>query len=357
VLVIERPILEATRLLRQRGEPFVIATVARVRGSAYRRPGARMIVTQDGWIAGSVSGGCLEGDVTRRAWWLTEQRPAIITYDSRAAHDADPDELAAAFGLGCGGVIDVLLERHAPAAAIDAFALADRWHEQQHGGAIATVLDASQLGDRFALCEDGARYGDPDPAIVAALAGAIGSGRTRVQSIGGRELLVESVQPPPRLFVFGAGHDVVPVVRFARQLGWEVIVCARTGRHRVRERFVDADAIAIGKPDQLAPEISASYRALAVVMSHDFDHDRASVEMLLGSRAQYIGVLGPRARTDRLLGTRHDPRIHAPVGLELGAETPDEIALSIVSEIQAALTRMPATNLREHVGPIHASVS
>ena len=353
--MIERATLEITRRLRKHREPFVTAMVARVRGSSYRRPGARMIISRAGWVAGSVSGGCLDGDVTRRAWWLTEQGPAIVTYDSSLNNDEDPDELKVAFGLGCGGVVDVLFERDG-ADELDVLALAQRWSDAQRCGAIATVLEPGQLGKRYALGDNGERYGDPDAAIATALADAIVSGRSDVHVIGGQSVLIEAILPAPRLFVFGAGHDVVPIVYFARKLGWEVIVCVRHGRPEVRQRFSIADAIEVGSPGDIAAKIDQSYRPLALVMTHDFAADRETVEMLLGSRAEYIGILGPRARTDQLLGARQrDSRVHAPVGLELGAETPDEIALSIVSEIQAVLTRMPATNLREHVGPIHAS--
>ncbi len=352
--MIERAILEASRGLRARGEPFVIATVVRVRGSAYRRPGARMIITHDGWIAGSVSGGCLEGDLARRAFWLTEQGAALVSYDSSVPPDAALDEVRAAFGLGCGGIVDILLERHDP-AELDPIALAGDWMRAQRRGAIATRIAGGAMF-RCALGDDGAPSGDVMFELSRELARAIATGETRIHAHRGDEYLIEAIRPAPRLFVLGTGHDAVPVVAFARRLGWDVIVCARHARHGLRERFAAADAIAM--PGEVVPQIEASDRAIALVMSHDVDTDRTNLGLLLPTRAMYIGVLGPRARTDRLLGElgeERDLRIHGPVGLELGAETPDEIALSIVSEIQAVLARSPATHLREHLGSIHAS--
>ena len=334
--MIERATLEASRRLRMRGEPFVIATVARVRGSAYRRSGARGIITCDGWIAGSVSGGALEGDLAQRAWVLTELRPTLVSCDA----------------------VDVLLERFDP-AALDPIALADDWMRAQRRGAIATRIAGGEVV-RTALADDGTLVGEGVFELSRELARAIATGETRIHAHRGHDYLIEAIRPPPRLFVLGTGPDAVPVVELARRLGWEVIVCANEARHGIRARFAAADAIAIGTAEQLAAQIDASDRALAVVMSHDLELDRTNLDMLLGTRAIYVGVLGPRARTDRMLAELlrdRDPRLHAPVGLELGAETPDEIALSIVSEIQAVLARSPATHLREHLGSIHASAS
>lgn len=338
--MIERATLEASRRLRRRGEPFVVATVARVSGSAYRRPGARMIITCDGWIAGCVSGGDLEADLGRRAWALTEQRPALVRYET-------------------AGIVDILLERFDP-EALDPIALADDWMRAQRRGAIATRIAGGELV-RMALADDGTLVGKAVFELSRELAGAIATGETRIHAHRGHDYLIEAIRPAPRLFVLGTGHDAVPVVELARRLGWEVIVSARHLGHGIRERFTAADAIVIGEPEEIAAQIDASDRALAVVMSHDLELDRENLGMLMSSRAIYIGVLGPRTRTEGLLAElghrERDQRLHAPVGLELGAETPDEIALSIVSEIQAVLARSPATHLREHLGAIHATAS
>ncbi|HEY2509282.1 MAG TPA: XdhC family protein [Polyangiaceae bacterium] len=361
-------LLAAAEELRRRQEPFLLATVVRVRGSAYRAPGARMLLTCDRWIAGSVSGGCLEGDVARKGWWRTEGGPVVVTYDAR--EDA---ELGGGFGLGCGGVVDVLLERGSASVA-EALRFLDECRRGQWRGGLATVFGggAAPLGGRVAVRSDGTvrAWGAFDRATRRRLeddcARTAASGKGMVASVpgastGALEALIEAIRPPPRLFVFGAGHDVVPVVEIAATVGWEVIVCEPHARFGARERFGRADAVWFGEPDELAARIDASDRALAIVMSHHYERDRATLDALLGTRALYIGMLGPRRRTVRMLDelglADGDPRLHAPVGLDLGAETPQEIALAILAEGQAVLTQASATRLRERSGPIHVSAA
>jgi xanthine/CO dehydrogenase XdhC/CoxF family maturation factor len=181
-------------------------------------------------------------------------------------------------------------------------------------------------------------------------------GESATRSYDGTDVLFEVILPPPHLFVIGTGHDAVPVVRLAKSLGWNVTVCARQIRVSIRERFAGCEVL-FGSPKDLAARIDTHERAFAVVMGHDFDADREHVAMLLASRTRYIGILGPRARTARMLADlgvdAGDPRVHAPVGLELGAETPEEIALAIVAEIQSVLGKATATHLRDRRGSIH----
>jgi xanthine dehydrogenase accessory factor len=348
--MIERTLLQAARELRARGEETIVATVVRVRGSAYRRPGARMLITRDRWIAGSVSGGCLEGDILRRAWWLTERSPALLTYDSSVAEDASNDELRAAFGLGCGGVVDILLER-----TTEPLARIDGWLTAQQSGVLGTVFAPSVR--QVALDADGTLHGQAGATLRGALEVAFNHDGRWVCQFDCEDVLIETIRPTPRLFVFGTGHDVVPVVQLAQRTGWYVVVCTKHGSHGVRERFRDADEIVIG---DASPQLEAADDAFALVMSHNVDVDREHLAMLVSSPARYIGVLGPLQRTQRLLaqiGIHGDPRLHAPVGLALGAEGPEQIALSIVAELQAVRGRAQAMHLREHEGPIHARAS
>lgn len=360
--MIERGILEAALALRAANEPFVIATVVAVTGSAYRRPGARMLIACERWVAGSVSGGCLEGDVLRRGWWQTERRPTVVTYDSTVADDADADALREGLGLGCNGVVDVLLERDAR-AGVDVFGFLATCRATQQRGAIVTVFasDDPEIapGDRLAVDAEGNAEGTlTTPAWVAAACDALRAGRTRACTIEGVRALIEVIVPAPRLFVLGAGHDAAPVVELARQLGWDVFVSAASLRPGLRTRFARADHVVAGAPELVIPLIDGSDRAACVVMNHDVTRDVASLRAALASRAAYVGMLGPRHRTQAIvaeLGVElGDPRLHAPVGLALGAETPAEIALSIVAEIQAVLAAEAATSLRDQRTPIHA---
>jgi len=335
-----------------------------------------MLLTQFRWIAGSVSGGCLEGDIAYKGWWRTRGgEPVLVTYDSSVPDGADDDDVRAAFGLGCDGVVEVLLERAGGPGRLDALELADECARTQRRAVVVTVFrstdPAVRIGTRIALgtggepreetreapLDDALRAAMIDDARTALEAGA-SCNRSYATARGQLETFIEVVLPPPRLFVLGTGHDAVPVVQLARAVGWDVTIGARRSRVTTRERFRLADEVLIGTPAELAARIDVCDRALAIVMSHDYEHDRELLGMLLATRTQYIGVLGPRTRTQRMLGelapaAQDDPRLHAPVGLELGAETPQEIALAIVAEIQSVLRRAPAGSLRDRVGPIH----
>ncbi len=360
----ERSIVEAAARLRRQREPYLVATVVNVRGSAYRRPGARMLLTQVRWIAGSVSGGCLEGDISHKGWWRTQHgEPVVVTYDSRLPDAPDDDDVRAAFGLGCDGVVEVMLERAGAPGRVDPLEVAHEVRSAQRRAAVVTVFRGAAVGARLALLAGGEPFGDPIAdedvrrAMILDAHAAIETGESRVRTYGDVEAFVEAIVPPPRVFVFGTGHDAVPFVQLARTIGWDVVVCAPKPRVATRERFVIADEVVAGAPGEIAARVDACDRAVAVVMGHDYDLDRRHVGMLVATRARYIGVLGPRARTARMLGelglAHDDARIHAPVGLALGAETPQEIALATVAEIQAVLRRAPATSLRGGAGPIH----
>ena len=354
----ERSIVEAAGRLRRQREPYLVATVVCVRGSAYRRPGARMLLTQFRWICGAVSGGCLEGDIASKGWWRTQNgEPVVVTYDSRLPDGADDDDVRAAFGLGCDGIVEVMLERAGAPGRIDPLEIAEQCLHANRRAAIATVFRGGQVGARLAICAGGAPFGDPVPdAVLADARAAIETGESRVRSYGDLEVFIEAIVPPPRVFVLGTGHDALPVVELARSLGWQVAICTPHVRVSTRQRFVAADEVIVGTPADFVPRIDACDRAIAIVMNHNYDLDKQHLAMLLATRARYVGVLGPRSRTARMLdelGVTDDPRVHAPVGLELGAETPHEIALAIIAEIQSVLAKSPAGSLRDRVGPIH----
>jgi xanthine dehydrogenase accessory factor len=357
-----KTLLDNVARLRRRSQPFLVATVVRVRGSAYRRPGARMLLTEDRWIAGSVSGGCLEADVVRKGWWRTRNGyPQIVTYDATLQDDG-----GWGFGLGCNGIVDVLLERGGRIGHVDPFAFMEGCVATQRRGALATVLGGLALGARVAVRADGlveSDLGDAElrASLEAQCRDVLARGDTRVATCRGGgadvDVLVELLRPPVRLFVLGAGHDAVPLVASAGALGWEPIVCEPRLRSTTRERFGAGGHVFVAGDDEIAAQIDMSDRAAAVMMAHDFERDRASLKMLLASRVEYIGALGPKRRTLRMLRELglgdDDPRLHAPVGLEIGAETPTEIALAIAAEIQSALTRRSGASLRERATTIH----
>jgi xanthine/CO dehydrogenase XdhC/CoxF family maturation factor len=371
-MTIERSIIEAATRLRRNGESHLVATVVRTQGSAYRGPGARMLLTQFRWLTGTVSGGCLEGDIASKGWWRTRDgEPVIVTYDSRMPEHADDDDVRSAFGLGCDGVVEVMLERGNTPGRIDPLEVADRCYKSQKRGAVATVIHSRvngvKIGHRVAVVHGSETQADAslDDVLRIAMAAdakaAIASGESAIRTYnsarGSVDVFVEAILPPPRVFIFGTGHDVVPLVSILKTLGWDISVCTNQARVSTRQRFAGiVDELLVGTHAEIAARIDECDRAVALVMSHNYETDRENVGMLLTTSARYIGVLGPRTRSAKLfsdLQVQPDARVHAPVGLELGAETPQEIALAIASEVQAVLARAPASNLRDRVGPIH----
>ena len=260
----------------------ILVTVVRTHGSTYRRAGARAVIAEDGRAVGAISGGCLERDLAERIKpWLADMQPRIVTYDSTRS-----DDLVFGMGLGCRGVLDLLIEPFD--AAHPPRLLEFRWNGREPVEWTTTLPDG--------------------------------------------ETLVEIVRPQRAIVVFGGGADVEPVIRVAQQVGWR------------------ADVVTTREPVDLH-----DYDA-AVVMTHNFPRDVEILRTLLASRIAYIGLLGPRSRGDELLaelGAPRDARIFSPIGLDLGAETPEEIALSIVAEIQAVLNARSARALRELDEPIH----
>lgn len=262
----------------------VLVTIVRTHGSTYRRAGARAVIGEDGRATGAISGGCLERDLAERIKpWLADMQPRLVIYDSTRA-----DDLVFGMGLGCRGVLELLVEpfdaAHPPPL------LAFRWNGRQPVEWTTTLPDG--------------------------------------------ETLVELIAPERALIVFGGGPDVPPLLALARQIGWRV------------------DAVTTRDP------VDVSGYDAAVVMTHNFARDVDILRTLLASRIGYIGLLGPRTRGDELLaelGATRDARIFSPVGLDLGAETPEEIALSIVAEMQAVLSGRSGRALRDLDAPIHAA--
>lgn len=282
-------------------------------------------------MAGSVSGGCLEGDILQKAWWRTEYGAALVTYDST---DADED-VVWGFGLGCNGVVQVLLERVSAAhpGPLDALAAVVRERRPQQ---IVTVIASD------------------DPAVP------LGTVPPEWTPPGNAAVFQETVMPPAPLVIFGAGQDALPLVRMAKELGWHVTVVDTRGTRARPERFPQADVVQVGFSDTAAMDS----RTAAVVMTHNYADDRRVLRSLMTSPAGYVGQLGPRVRTERLLAEISDDglavteemqrRLHAPIGLDVGADNPEEIALSIVAEIQAVRAGRAAGFLRDHHTPIHA---
>lgn len=346
-----------------KGEPLTLVTVVAVEGSTYRRPGARMLVLPTGRI-GSISGGCLEDEVCRKGWWLAEDGPVIVTYDT--GMDEEPG--AAGYALGCRGRVSVLIERIDSAAIPGHLKFIQECQAARKFAAVAIAIEPTsqvRVGDWLALAAEGESPScvvAAGESIIAEVMSAMSDGRSRHTTCNGGAVFIEVIPPPVHLIVCGAGHDAEPVVELGKRLGWQVSVVSR--RPDVAARFRDADGVFASVPEAIGA--SPSRRSAAIVMSHNYPMDLESLEKLLLAGVPYVGVLGPRARTDTLLadleasGLRPSEeslaRIHAPVGLDIGAESPVQVALAIIAEIQAFFGPRPGGSLRDRNGPIHEPV-
>ncbi|NMO17179.1 XdhC family protein [Pyxidicoccus fallax] len=357
--------LDAILRARQHARgPLVLATVVAVSGSSYRKPGAHMLMGEEGWLAGGVSGGCLEADIVRKAFFWTSTGPRLLRYDSTG--DNAEDEGGLSFALGCNGVVDVLLERFEPGPA-EALAFAAEARRAGRRSVVATVYrgPTNVVGSRLLVGEDGTEAGDLSgalrDAVREAAREALEAGRTWSGPCGGTDVLVEVVEPPHPLVIFGSGFDVAPVVTQAAGLGWHVTVVADRPAETLRRRFPQAHAVVSAKARDAVDAVPLSPRTLAVLMTHSLPQDRELLPRLLPRALRYLGVLGPRARTERLLAEMASPptpaqleKLHAPMGLDVGAEGAEEIALSVIAELQAVVANRNGGKLRERRAPIHS---
>jgi xanthine dehydrogenase accessory factor len=339
---------------RDRHEAVMLATIVSVTGSVYRGTGARMLVTANGDSVGAVSGGCLEADVIARAPdVLAAGQVELIRYDTRASDDA-----ILGLGLGCQGVIELLVEPLAGPKLDDAVAFYRRLASHHEPVCLLTRVVA---GDREKSCE----------RVVTTLDGQVLEGRSPdgdIMASNSPGVVREVVQPAVRLLVCGAGADAIPVCRMAALVGFHCSVTDHRAIFLTSSRF--PDAIALSKCEfgedgeaRLDDDLLIDRRTMAIVMAHSAAHDRAYLHVLLRAGVHYIGVLGPRRRTLELLGDgliparELPPTVYSPVGLDLGAETPEEIALAIVSEVAAVASGRNGGMLRDGTGPIHGDRS
>ena len=372
-----RALVEAFDAANVRGERCALATVGSVEGSSYRRPGARMLVCETGASTGTISAGCLENDVVEHAMRVLRTGAAkLIEYDTASTGD----EMAWGLGLGCNGIVRVLVEPLASGSLyIEALRRTCAARPDARAVSVATVYQsAPSIGARLFIDEEGEvrheNLSGKMPEITAMLESEARAltreGMTsaaRVYDVDGIAVKVffETLLPPVPLVVFGAGQDALPVVELARALGWQTEVVDPQERAVSRSRFALADRVTLARPEEVGAHVRITPRTMALLMAHNYSHDLALLRFLLASPARYIGVLGPRHRTERMLrelaaadGTvrleeTNLARLHAPAGLDVGANGPAEIALSILAEMRAVLDGRRGGMLRERRGSIH----
>ena len=364
-------VLAAVADLEERGRPMALATIVSVTGSTYRRPGARLLVPDEGDAIGNLSGGCLEGQVTEIGREVMESGESRLEFYDLTADD----EVVWGWGLGCNGAIEVFIEPAANAAA--SAAVLRQALEEERSLATVTVLTSSvdgvEQGARIVVYPNGevsGSLGDDDATRSAAdeASRALADGTTSVVKLqdrnGEARLFVEVLRPPLRLVVCGAGHDAIPLVRAGSQLGWRVDVVDDRASFLDAERFRGARTFIECEPGDVMERADIDERSYVVVMTHNYLRDRDYLRSLLPSEAAYIGMLGPHARLQRLLDelrtegftptSEQLERTYGPAGLDLGGEGPEEIAAAIVAEILAVRGGRQAGFLRQRSGPIHA---
>jgi xanthine dehydrogenase accessory factor len=353
---------------------LALATLVKATGSTYRRLGARMLVLRNGESIGGVSGGCLERDVVEKARVASEERESIlVNYDTSAEED-----IVFGAGLGCKGAIHILIEPLRPGSAADEWIrFAGGVFQQRQSGAAATVFQIRgdvpvRLGDRLMLDSDGnvsGRIEDQslNAKILAAAVETLSANRSKSMEFnlrgGVAEVLVEVIHAPAALVIFGAGYDAVPLSRLAKEVGFHVTVTDVSPTYARVARFPEADAVAVVRPEEIAT-LGLNRRTAVVIMSHNYLTDRGFLKAVLPLNLRYLGLMGPRARASQMLEDLREAglgagvdllrRIHNPVGLDIGAENPEQIALAILAEIQAVTAGRPGGLLREKKGPIHA---
>ena len=357
---------------RAAARPCALATVVEVLGSAYRRPGARMLITEDGELTGAISGGCLEGDARQRARQaIFRGQPTLVTYDTR-----DEDDPRHGLGPGCQGVVRILLEPLDFAAPDNPVELLRGFAQHPEPAVLATVFetDASGLkaavGQRVLLSATGALRSTPLLAapLAEAARATLAQGLSQVLDVetdaGPVRALLEVLVPPLRLVVYGAGNDAQPLVHLAASLGWHITIMDGRPNLATAVRFPEAAEVRIVPVRKLKTQVPDA-DAYHVLLSHNYAYDLAALQTLLPTAAPYIGLLGPRAKASRLLSEELEltesemaevlqNRLHSPIGLALGGETPEEIALAIVAEIQAVKNKRQPQHLRDTKAAIHA---
>lgn len=369
-------IIKAFKQSQERGQKAALATIVQTHGSVYRRAGARMLLTENGEMISVISGGCLESDVLERAKvCLTEgSHPTIVQYDTRNIEE----DILTGFGMGCRGVIDVLIESLSYPKSARQLSFIEDCLQSQQLGVIGTVIAVENInnvavGERLMFKSEGVIIEQIEHSyLTSILREDVAKILIKQQNYpksyplpqGNVSVFWEVIHPPTQLLIFGAGYDAIPVVNFAKQLGWYVTVIDHRGEYLKRDRFPHADQLLECRPD---PPYAYAHlltpQTVAVVMTHRYLSDLAFLKNLILSPLRYIGVLGPQQKMKQLWQdlaqskiqptSTQQKRLYNPIGLDIGGETPEEIALAIVAEIQAVIKGREGCFLRNRQGSIH----
>ncbi len=365
-----RDIITAFKEAQAYGRQTALATVVHVEGSSYRSSGARMLVEDNGKMTGAISGGCLEGDALKKALLaINQQQNKLVTYDT--LHEDDVE-----FGvqLGCNGIVHILFEPIDAAQSNNPIALLEKCFSQRADAVLVTLFSLNNYyGNQPGTCAffDGNHFYNvienktledrirTDALIVLATKSSQLKQYDEFELTG----FIELIEPPVSLIISGAGNDALPLVEMATILGWQITVVDGRSTHASIKRFPKVHKIIVGKPAEVSRQLLIDERSVVVLMTHNYNYDYEMLKLLLQQPSRYIGSLGPKKKLERMLDELREQgiavteeqlsMIYGPTGLDIGAEEPEEIALSIIAEIKAVLAERKAGFLRNKPGGIH----
>lgn len=361
-----REIIQAYDKAVAAGKKTALATVVLVEGSAYRRPGARMLVTEDGVLTGAISGGCLEGDALHKAQFaIMRGQAALVKYDT-----TDDDDLKFGVQLGCNGIIHILIEPvdiNDECNPVELLRLTAA--ERRHVVIVTmfTMMQAEQQpGTCLVLTDSDVFSKQPSEMLIDdAKTALLEKKSTTKQYQDGKYTAFIEVQPPDiALLIFGAGNDAIPLAAIAGMLGWQVNVIDGRSMYATPGRFPSCN-VRVANPEKALNGVTVDERTVAVLLTHNYNYDLAMLKLLAPLHLPYIGVLGPKKKmqhmTDQLAEEGIEwsdelwQSVHGPSGYDIGAETAEEIALSIIAEIKATIEKRDGLPLREKTTTIHTA--
>ena len=340
-----------------------LATVVKVDGSSYRRPGARMLITEDGEMTGAISGGCLEGDALRKAQLAIFQRQnKLVVYDT-----TDEDDLKFGVQLGCNGIVYILFEPITHGDVNNPINLLRKVTQLRQDTMLTTVFNENRTADQKGTCclisETESFCDDEMKSLIDESKPLLKQKVSVVKVDVNGSVLYQFIPPSTQLVIVGAGNDAQPLAEMAFLLGWNIVLVDGRPTYATKQRFPKASKISLTKPAEILSAVNIDEQTAVVLMTHNYNYDLAALEQLISTNCKYIGGLGPKNKLHKMLNDLTEKgiminddlmqRIYGPVGLDIGAETSEEIALSVLSEIKAVFSRRAGSSLKERATEIH----
>lgn len=366
-----RDIIQAFKEASAAAIQSALATVVHVDGSSYRRPGARMLVTENGQITGAISGGCLEGDALLKAQLaMHEKKNTLVTYNTMDDEDAE-------FGvqLGCNGIVHILFEPIDTTIPNNPIELLEACCMMRENAVLVTLFSLSnRRGHQPGTCfyfngHDSLsqiKNNNLEKLVNKDAVDVLKEKNSSLKQYVNEEFsgFVEFMPPPVSLIIIGAGNDAMPLIDMATVLGWPVTLVGGRSSHANKKRFPKSSKILVAKPEEAVRELLLDDRTAVVLMTHNYNYDLAVVKELLGRTFPYLGMLGPKKRWERILNDLSEQgvkisseqltKVFGPTGLDIGAETAEEIGISILAEIKAVFAGREGSSLRDKKQTIHS---